>query len=438
MEPTEVAMPFIRNEGDLLFRSSEARADSDRWGTVIGRVESDAETTAGRTIHERTGIAPEETTLVRVGNPFTTETMAFAERLVVHPFLFDVRTQDIETNRKTGNFEWVPPTALLGRETVPESWEAYDRVRPTVASIEADTDHGSTWLSVRALEVLRDEATLLDSNRASEFDSTRDIADALVDVRPAMTAVVNRVHKALGDAEDESPRAVETAAHDSIERALTADSAAAEKLGSEIDGNRVATLSRSGTVLQALEAGHPDAVLVAESRPGREGTDVAERVAPSTSVTLTTDTGFAHQLRTQDVDLFVVGADSVLADGRVVNKVGTRSAAIAAAHEDIPVLVATASAKIRPADLESGDETALDPEPRDDATTDIESRDDATIDLEPRDETELYDGDVDMSVINHTFDVTPVDCLDAVVTERGRLDTAEIEEIAAEHARLAQ
>lgn len=118
--------------------------------------------------------------------------------------------------------------------------------------------------------------------------------------------------------------------------------------------------------------------------------------------------------------MLVVGADTVLPDGRVLNKVGTRSAAIVATHEGIPVLVATASDKIRP-----------------DCRGESDQWPHSTVDLEPRDGAELYDGDADISLVTHTFDVTPTDCIDAVVTERGRLDTEEIRAVATEHARLA-
>lgn len=429
MDATAVATAFIRHRGDvvLLLRSGEARAYSDRWGTVVARIDSGAESAARRGLREQTGSDPEEATLVRAGEPFRTDETALADQLVVYPFLFDVERRDVETNWEIRSFEWVPPTALLGRETVPELWRAYDRVRPTVGAIEADTDHGSTWLSMRALEVLRDEAGLLASDRTSEYDDTAAIARTLVDARPTMTAVRNRVLRAMTDARDESPQAVEKAAHDNIQRALRADSEAADAMASDVAGTAVATLSLSGTVLQALQAGTAESVLVAESRPGREGVAVAETLAPTTDVTLTTDAGFTHQLPRQDIDLLVVGADSVLPDGRVVNKVGTRSAAIAAQHEDVTVLVATASAKIRP-----GADGAGHSEP----TSGV--RGGTSIDLEPRDGTELYDGDADISIVTDTFDVTPPGCVDAVVTERGRLDTAEIEEIAAEHAGLAQ
>lgn len=50
-------------------------------------------------------------------------------------------------------------------------------------------------------------------------------------------------------------------------------------------------------------------------------------LSDATAVTLTSDAAFAQALAEFDADALVVGADTVLADGRVVNKVGTRNAA---------------------------------------------------------------------------------------------------------------
>jgi len=97
----------------------------------------------------------------------------------------------------------------------------------------------------------------------------------------------------------------------------------------------------------------------------------------------------------------------VLPDGRVINKVGTRSAALSAAQAGLPLFVVAASDKVA-------------------ATDDY--------DLEPRDPSELYDGDADIAVENPTFDVTPAEAVTAVLTEQGRLTTAEIGAVAEAHA----
>jgi hypothetical protein len=74
-------------------------------------------------------------------------------------------------------------------------------------------------------------------------------------------------------------------------------------------------------------------------------------------VTVHTDAAVAHVLATHDVDAVVVGADAVLSDGRVVNKTGTRAAAIAAANEGGPCTPRPRPTRCGPT-LPSGSRTA--------------------------------------------------------------------------------
>jgi translation initiation factor 2B subunit (eIF-2B alpha/beta/delta family) len=225
-----------------------------------------------------------------------------------------------------------------------------------------------------------------------------------------MAVVENRGNRAMFAASDErTPAAVERAARGAVDQSVGAGREAARTAADELP-ERVATLSRSGTVETALRTTRPEAVLVAESRPGGEGVGVAEALASMTDVTLTTDAAFAVELAEWDAEAVVVGADRVLPDGRVVNKAGTRSAALAAAAAGIDCLVVCASDKVA-------------------ATDDY--------DLELRDAGELYDGDADLSVANPTFDVTPADAVTAIVTEQGRLSVPEVGAVADSHRERA-
>ena len=57
-------------------------------------------------------------------------------------------------------------------------------------------------------------------------------------------------------------------------------------------------------------------------------------------------------------------------------------------------------------------------------------------DTEEREPGELSRGDAPVRVWNPTFDLTPPAVVDTVVTERGALDTRDVEDIAAEHRAL--
>ncbi|RZV11775.1 translation initiation factor 2B subunit (eIF-2B alpha/beta/delta family) [Natrinema hispanicum] len=419
---THVVTAFLRHHGEiLLLRRSEAVGTyTGQWGGVSGFAEGQPDEQVRVELQEETGLEPDAVSLVRSGRPVEFDDPDLERAWVVHPYLFDCETREIELSEEHDTAEWVSPTTMLAgvgddRETVPKLWAAYERIAPTVRSIAADDEHGAAYLSVRTLEVLRDRAGLLVAERREfgadpdgEWDELAELAGRLLEARPSMAVLRNRVNRAMADADggDRDAPAVLEATLSGIDRALAADTDAAATAGERLDGS-VATLSRSGTVLEALQQGSPARVFVAESRPAREGIAVAEDLAETTDSTVTvhTDAAVAHVLARNDIDQVVVGADTILPDGAVVNKTGTRALAIAAAREGIPVSVVAATDK-------------------------ISTRED--VNLESGDRAAVYDGDAAVDVLNPTFDVTPADCVTDVSTERGALKPGAVGDVAAE------
>jgi translation initiation factor 2B subunit (eIF-2B alpha/beta/delta family)/ADP-ribose pyrophosphatase YjhB (NUDIX family) len=412
MDRAAVVTCFLRHDGEVLLlrRADDAETYPGRWGTVTGYVEH-AEPLASARMEIREETALTGFDLARRGEPFEVRDPSLDRTWEINPFLFDAEGREIRTNEETARAEWTTPTDIRRRETVPDLWRSYDRVRPTPETVAADGEHGSAYISIRALEVVRDEAALA-AAQGGGVEAVWAVAEALLEARPSMAALGNRVNRAVSGSE--TPEDAENAAIEGIERALGADGRAAECAAETIEGH-VLTLSRSGTVLVALRGGTDaraaaatgvEAVTVAESRPAREGVDAAETLATAgLDVRVCTDAAVAGVLAGGEVDCVLVGADTVLPDGRVVNKTGTRGTAIAAGREDVPVYVATASDKISPG---------------------------PTIRVESGPPDAVYDGDAGIEAINPTFDVTPAEYVDAVFTERGVLSGAEVADIASE------
>ncbi|MFB6079005.1 MAG: NUDIX domain-containing protein, partial [Halarchaeum sp.] len=199
MEETHVVTVFLRHGTDVLLfrRSDDVGSYTGRWGAVAGHAEGDPDAQARTEIREETGLDPAAVTRVRAGDPFPVEDADRGTRWIVHPYLFDCATRDVTPNYETTEYEWAPPTVLRERDTVPDLWTSYDRVRPSVASVRDDDAHGSAYISVRACEVLRDDAA-----SGTDDDALRATARALLDARESMAAVRNRVNRVLHDAGD--------------------------------------------------------------------------------------------------------------------------------------------------------------------------------------------------------------------------------------------
>lgn len=182
------------------------------------------------------------------------------------------------------------------------------------------------------------------------------------------------------------------------------------------DGARVLTHCNAGAlatggigtalapVYLATSQGRRISVLATETRPLLQGSRLTawELERAGIPVEVITDGAAASRMRAGDVDLCIVGADRVVANGDVANKVGTYSLAVLAKHHGLPFYVAMPSSTIDPS-LAAG------------ADIPIEQRDPAEVTTlgGQRITTELA------AVGNAAFDVTPAELVTAFITDRG-------------------
>jgi methylthioribose-1-phosphate isomerase len=159
-----------------------------------------------------------------------------------------------------------------------------------------------------------------------------------------------------------------------------------------------------GVVRAAVEAGRKPQVLADETRPFLQGARLTawELARDGIPVTVVTDGMAAHLMQRGEVDLVIVGADRIAANGDVANKIGTYGLAVLAARHELPFYVAA---------------------PR--STVDLDTPDGAAIPIEERGPAEVThlagqaivpEG---VPVRHPAFDVTPAELVTAIVTESG-------------------
>ena len=154
----------------------------------------------------------------------------------------------------------------------------------------------------------------------------------------------------------------------------------------------------------AASEGRNVCVLATETRPLLQGSRLTawELARAGIPVTVITDGAAASHMRAGGVDLCIVGADRVVANGDVANKIGTYALAVLARHHGLPFYVAMPSSTIDPS-LASG------------AAITIEERD-------PREVSTLGDRRVtaeQAAIGNAAFDVTPAELVTAFITDQG-------------------
>ncbi len=159
-----------------------------------------------------------------------------------------------------------------------------------------------------------------------------------------------------------------------------------------------------GVIRAAFEAGRRPRVWVDETRPLLQGARLTmwECDRLGLDATLIADSAAAALMGRGMVDLVIVGADRVAANGDVANKIGTYGLAVTARHHQIPFYVAAPASTV---DLASPGGDAIDIEERDpDEVTHVGSRRVAPVGVQ---------------AYNPAFDVTPAHLVTAIITECG-------------------
>ena len=159
-----------------------------------------------------------------------------------------------------------------------------------------------------------------------------------------------------------------------------------------------------GVIRGAVDAGKKVRVLADETRPFLQGARLTawELMHDGIETVLIADSAAGSLMRRGEIDLVVVGADRIAANGDVANKIGTYPVAVLAKEHGIPFYVA---APVSTIDLDCPDGDAIP----------IESRDASEV-------TELFGTRMapeGVSVMNPAFDVTPARFVAAIITERG-------------------
>ncbi len=259
---------------------------------------------------------------------------------------------------------------------------------------------------------------------ANRFDG---LAAALLNTRPTavnLRAALDRMRARLDSALSQAPADLVAGLEDEANRIAAEDLEANRRLGALGAGLlppgkgpvRVLTHCNAGSlatsgygtalgiVRAAVESGRRVEVFAPETRPYLQGARLTawELMAEKIPVTLITDGMVGSLLARGGIDAVVVGADRIVANGDLANKIGTYQAAVLAKEHGVPFLVAAPFSSV-----------------------DLKTPTGADIPIEERRPEELVEiagqrvAPEGVSVWNPAFDVTPARYITAIVTERG-------------------
>jgi methylthioribose-1-phosphate isomerase len=252
----------------------------------------------------------------------------------------------------------------------------------------------------------------------------RQAAEVLRATRPTASNLFWALERMLTRLEDDSLRGV-----DEVRQALIAEAEALADedveanrrmggYGAELiqDGDNILTHCNAGAlatvdygtalapIRTAWEQGKRVHVFVDETRPRLQGARLTawELMRDGIPMTLIADNAAGYFLQNGKIDLVFVGADRVVANGDVVNKIGTYKLAVVASENGVPFYPVVPTSTIDLA-LESGDQVP------------IEERDTDEV-IYVRGQMIAPQG---VRAANPAFDVTPHRYVTGIITEHG-------------------
>ncbi len=285
----------------------------------------------------------------------------------------------------------------------------------TAQGISSMRIRGAGRIARAAAEALMEHAKLVEAESPEEFRQTMlEAARHLLATRPTAVSLKNGLLHSLkglkiqlpGDGASADVEALRTGMIEAADRFIAfsngAVAALAEHGSKRIkDGFTMMTICNSSAAVGVITKAHRDGkkikVYACETRPKRQGLiTVRELAAAGIDVTLIVDS--AARTYMKQTDLVFVGADTVTAQGNVVNKIGTSQVALCAQEARVPFFVCAESYKFSMDTLE-GD------------LVEIEEREPEEI-ADPSDFPGVKFG-------NPVFDITPAKYINAIITESG-------------------
>ncbi len=324
---------------------------------------------------------------------------------------------------------------LLDQSRLPEAVEFLDcrDYREVADAIRSLKVRGAPAIGVTAALGVALGAQAVEAGDYQSFaQEVGAICDCLAATRPTAVNLfwaIERMKQTLASLQDRPILSVKQALVEEAQRIREEDVALCRSMGrhgAELikDGQTVLTHCNAGAlatagygtalgvVRAAWEQGKKIAVIADETRPVLQGARLTawELMQDKIPVTLITDNMCGALMRQGKIDLCVVGADRIAANGDVANKIGTYSVAVLAKAHGIPFYVAAPY-----------------------STIDLKTTSGADIPIEQRHPLEVTTvhgshpvAPEGVAVYNPAFDVTPAELITGIITERGVFKPGEL------------
>ena len=269
-------------------------------------------------------------------------------------------------------------------------------------------------------------------NKESFLQYVQDAAETVRATRPTAQNLFYAVEKVLAAVQNaSSPQEAKNAAVKTAQEIADEDAESCQKIGEHgekliKDNSKISTHCNAGwlafvdwgsalsPIYAAKRAGKNVFVFVDETRPRCQGARLTawELMQEKIPHAVIADNATGHYMKNREIDLVIVGADRIAANGDIANKIGTYSSAVVAKENGIPFYVAS---PLTTFDLkcESGEGIPLEERSEDEVKymfgLDEKTGESGRVLITPK----------DSDAKNPSFDVTPAKYITGIITPKG-------------------
>ncbi|MFX0039433.1 MAG: translation initiation factor eIF-2B [Promethearchaeota archaeon] len=225
---------------------------------------------------------------------------------------------------------------------------------------------GASNIAISAISFLSDYATRIKCENVSQcFKKLYEARDILIDTRPTEPAMKNGLKFIMNKLEQERDTIIPEYISDIIEKYKNLYHDMLQKSKKRIaeigarrfppKGQKFSVMTHchsslvTGILLEAKRQSKDFKVINTETQPRLQGRKTAkELLEAGIEVIHIIDSAMRWAVRHYQVDLILIGADSITSEGTIINKIGSRLLALVAHEEHVPFYVASPLLKYNP------------------------------------------------------------------------------------------
>ena len=219
-----------------------------------------------------------------------------------------------------------------------------------LSELRENTSSGANELVFKAPEIIRSQLNLVKNPNENVRKIIIDLAEEIINTRPSMAPLINAMGYIINDSEFINKKSIIERLEQFEKEKIAKNKVLGENFQEFLrkyqeSDCKIMLISYSSTIIKLLSKFNKYSleIYVLESRPLLEGQKTAEILSQWFKTHLIIDAAIGKFI--DQIDFVLIGADSILKDGSIINKIGTFPLAIVANANNVDVYAVADSYK---------------------------------------------------------------------------------------------